>query len=110
MRKTSILIVFVILAVLTASCSSDSESPQIASLGSETQSASVDSDATETDSIADTEEAMLAFTQCLRDQGIDIDDPTVDADGNVRLAPIESDSGAGVAAPEEHMAFPGLNE
>ncbi|MEN8115208.1 MAG: hypothetical protein ABFS21_12570 [Actinomycetota bacterium] len=104
MRKTSTLVLFVILAVLTASCSSDSESQQIASLESETQSASADSDATGTDPIADTEEAMLAFTQCLRDEGIDIADPTVDADGNVRFGPIGSDSGVGVADPEEHMA------
>lgn len=31
------------------------------------------------------EEALLAFSQCMRDEGIDIPDPTVDADGNVRL-------------------------
>lgn len=32
------------------------------------------------------EEALLAFTACLRDQGIDVPDPTMDADGNLRLA------------------------
>jgi hypothetical protein len=32
------------------------------------------------------EEALLAFTACLRDAGVDIDDPTVDADGNLRIA------------------------
>lgn len=32
------------------------------------------------------EEALLAFTACLRDAGIDIDDPTVDAEGNLRIA------------------------
>src|SRR5210317_1067365 len=30
------------------------------------------------------EEAILAFAACLRDEGIDVDDPTVDADGNLR--------------------------
>ena len=50
------------------------------------------------DPIADSEEAMLAFTQCLRDQGIDVGDPTVDADGNLQLPPIEfmvEEDGAG---------------
>lgn len=32
------------------------------------------------------EEVLLAFTQCLRDNGLDIDDPTVDAEGNLRLS------------------------
>lgn len=32
------------------------------------------------------EEAMLAFTQCLREAGIDIDDPVPDAEGNLRLS------------------------
>ncbi len=34
----------------------------------------------------DPEEAMLALTQCLRDEGIDIDDPTVDSEGNPQLS------------------------
>ncbi len=32
------------------------------------------------------EEALLAFTACLREQGIDVPDPTMDADGNLQLA------------------------
>ena len=31
------------------------------------------------------EEAALAFTQCMRDEGLNLPDPTVDSDGNVRL-------------------------
>lgn len=34
----------------------------------------------------DTEQVMLEYTQCLRDSGIDIEDPTVDANGNLRFA------------------------
>ena len=39
------------------------------------------------DAVADQteEEALLAFTACLRDQGLDVADPTVDADGNLQL-------------------------
>jgi hypothetical protein len=32
----------------------------------------------------DDEAKMMAFTQCMRDQGIDLLDPVVDADGNVQ--------------------------
>lgn len=32
---------------------------------------------------ADTEEQLLEFAQCMRDQGIDMEDPTVDANGNI---------------------------
>lgn len=32
---------------------------------------------------ADTEEQLLEFAQCMRDQGIDMEDPTVDAEGNI---------------------------
>lgn len=33
---------------------------------------------------ADTEEAWLEFAQCMRDEGVDMQDPTFDADGNVQ--------------------------
>ncbi|MDJ0953649.1 MAG: hypothetical protein QNJ81_08215 [Acidimicrobiia bacterium] len=33
----------------------------------------------------DTEQAMLNLAACLRDEGIDIEDPTVDAEGNVEF-------------------------
>lgn len=99
MRIACIFILATVLALLAASCSSDSESPQIASLESGTENALEDSEAAEADPIAETEEAMLAFSQCLRDQGIDIGDPTIDADGNVQLAPV-------VIAPEGETAGP----
>ena len=35
------------------------------------------------DDILDDEAKMMAFTQCMRDQGIEIEDPVVDSDGNV---------------------------
>src|SRR6266498_4253515 len=46
---------------------------------------------------ASTEAALLAFSQCMRDQGItDMPDPTVDSDGNVQIQrpPGGHDSGA----------------
>jgi hypothetical protein len=34
-----------------------------------------------------TEAALLAFAQCIREHGVEIPDPTVDADGNVLIQP-----------------------
>jgi hypothetical protein len=39
------------------------------------------------DGAADAETAMLAFTECMREQGVDMPDPIVDEDGNLRLPP-----------------------
>jgi hypothetical protein len=36
-----------------------------------------------TDPVEDNEAAMMAYTECLRDQGLDVADPIVDADGNI---------------------------
>ena len=78
--------VLLALALVAAACSDDSAPPLVASL--ETESSTTLPAETDADPIAASEDAVLAFTQCLRDQGIDIDDPTVDADGNLQLAPI----------------------
>ena len=53
---------------------------------------------TETDQVTGqeaTEQAFLAFAQCMRDQGIDMADPTVDTDGNVIPARPNFASGSG---------------
>jgi len=57
----------------------------------------VEDDAT-TDEV-DTEAQLLQFAECIRGQGFEIDDPTVDADGNV-LLPRPTNNGAGQGPPE----------
>ena len=37
------------------------------------------------DAVVDQEQAMLDFSACMRDNGIEIDDPTVDAEGNLQF-------------------------
>ena len=88
MRSTYLIGLILALALVAGACSGDGDSPQIASLETDAANTSEDGDTTEVDPIAESEEAMLAFTQCLRDQGIDVDDPTIDADGNMQLPPI----------------------
>ena len=97
-------IALVVMALLAASCSSSDDTAQVASLET-TTSALPGTETQETDTLAETEAAMLAFTQCLRDQGIEIDDPTIDADGNVQLPPITLEFEAVEGEdPEEAMA------
>jgi hypothetical protein len=67
-------------SLLAAACSGGDESgPQVASL-----------DDTETDTTLaapelDQEETLLEFSECMRDQGVEFPDPTVDADGNLNF-------------------------
>jgi hypothetical protein len=83
MRRTRIHVraVAVLLLVLAAACSDGDSGSQVASVDGQ--------DAAGTDGQADgasdavTEEEMLDYTQGLRDQGLDVEDPVVDADGNI---------------------------
>ena len=97
-------IALTVVGLVASACSSGAETAQVASLETETTvaPATVENDG---DTLADTEAAMLAFTQCLRDQGIKIDDPTIDADGNVQLPPINLEFEVPEGEdPEESMA------
>jgi hypothetical protein len=62
------------------------------------------------DSVRDNEAAMMAFTECLRGQGIEVYDPVVDAEGNVEkpefvegVDPKGKDMGAAWEACAEHL-------
>jgi len=46
----------------------------------------------------DLEEALLAFTACMREEGIDLPDPELDASGNLKLVSFMADAGAAAAA------------
>jgi len=87
MTKKIILLVAV-LALVAAACSGggDSDGSGVASLstiGGGTDNAAT---AVNSEDEVDAEEALLNLTQCIRDLGIDIADPTVDSDGNPQLA------------------------
>ena len=69
------------LAVAAAACGSADTSDGVASLD-ETTVAAEDVEVVEE---IDVEEAVLAFTQCLRDEGFEVDDPEFDAEGGFAL-------------------------
>ena len=80
-RLAAILISFTF--VVAACGGGDSADGGVASL--DDSATGVDTDDVEEVQIADTEAQLLAFSACMRDQGLDFDDPTVDSDGNIQL-------------------------
>ncbi|MBT8211759.1 MAG: hypothetical protein KJN71_01305 [Acidimicrobiia bacterium] len=77
MRRLATLLAAV--AVLSAACAGGDSGDGVASLeATPTTLVTVDVE-------VDREETLLEFTQCLRDNGVDVEDPTVDADGNIQL-------------------------
>jgi len=101
MRTTLLTSLILALALVAAACSDSGDTAEIASLEADSANTSDDDSAADVDPVAESEAAMLAFTQCLRDQGIDVDDPTMDADGNMQLPPINIEMPDVVADPDE---------
>ena len=64
---------------MVAACGGGGSSSEVASLGAGDTSA-----ATETTTAEDTQQQWLDFAQCMRDNGVDMQDPTFDADGNLQ--------------------------
>ena len=69
------------LITFATACGGEASGSQVASLDVDSTSEAA---TTETSTPADTQEARLAFAQCMRDNGVDMEDPTFDADGNVQ--------------------------
>lgn len=83
MRTASFLIVA--FALILSACGGDSDSAGVASLDTTTTTAA--GAPTTAPEQVDQEEAAIALVACLRDQGLEVDDPTVDAEGNVQFPP-----------------------
>jgi hypothetical protein len=75
-RQSIALLGLSVALVATACGSGNSASAEVASLGTTTGTA------TESTSPVDTQDALLKYAACMRENGIDMADPTFDADGN----------------------------
>ncbi len=108
----TLIVVAVIGVLVLAACDSDSD--DVRSLNTEETQVvvpatdSVAADAA--DGVRDNEARMMAFTQCLRDQGFDVLDPVVDSEGNVQkpelaegVDPKREDLGEAYEACSEHL-------
>jgi hypothetical protein len=75
--RQSIAVLGMSVALLATACGSGSNaSAQVASLGSTTGTSP------DTTSPVNTQDALLKYAACMRENGIDMPDPTFDADGN----------------------------
>ncbi len=70
-------------AILVAACGGDEDGSQVASLENETTTTLADGAVSAAEN---TEQAVLELTACLRDNGLDIEDPGVDATATSTLA------------------------
>lgn len=87
MKRWVVLVAVVAMVVAACGGSEDEKAGEgVASLAAASTST--------TTTPVDTEQALLQFTACMREHGIDLEDPTVDADGNVILPrPIPPEGG-----------------
>ena len=80
MSRASISSLLLALGVVASACSGGTADPAVASLDTDVEITTTQEAETE---LIPGEEAVLAFTACLRDEGLDIDDPAVDGEGNL---------------------------
>jgi hypothetical protein len=78
-NRLATLILVAAMALLLAACGSDSE--DVPTLIEDAPAEEPTAAAAGT--VRDAEAAMMAFTECLREHGIEVYDPVVDAEGNV---------------------------
>lgn len=86
-KLVTIILAAMISLVLTACGAASADVPSLNTI-EDTRVAEPTADAAS--EVRDNEALMMAFAECLRDQGLDVMDPVVDADGNVgrpELAP-----------------------
>jgi hypothetical protein len=81
-KHIALIAVAVIGILVVAACGSDSD--DVPSLRTIEDPERVEPAAEAADTVLENEVKMMAFTQCMRDQGIDVLDPMVDSDGNVQ--------------------------
>jgi len=80
-RRLAVLAIAAV-ALVAAGCGGSGSSDTIASLESDAGGTTTSA---ATGTTVDQEQAMLDFAQCMRDQGIDMADPTVDENGNFQM-------------------------
>ncbi|NNK92467.1 MAG: hypothetical protein HKO87_08535 [Acidimicrobiia bacterium] len=94
------IVVTVLLSMALIGCTGTDATEPVASLQTtETSQAPAEEQTSEVQA----EEAMLDFSQCLREHGVEVGDPTMNADGSLELPPVEFE-GAADADPEAMIA------
>lgn len=85
-----------LLALLLAACGGGGSENGVASASEDTSGSGDSGDNSSDDGSAnDSEEELIDWVECMRDEGIDVPDPQVDADGNLTLGPGLGGGGGG---------------
>jgi hypothetical protein len=90
-RTVSTLVAVIASMLVASGCGASSEAPRIATLQGTSQAAAArqleqaSGSASSGDAKLTPEQAILRFTKCFRDNGVDVPDPDVDSAGNLRL-------------------------
>jgi hypothetical protein len=103
LMKTRVFLPLVVFGLLAGACAgSGSSESGVASLETD-DTAVVAGEAGVVDPAeeVDAEQAMIDLAACLRDQGLDIEDPTVDAEGNVQFGGFRGAAGEGDEPPAD---------
>lgn len=100
-RHQFMLLPAVLTIVLTLSaCGGGSDGSEVASLANDATSSSTSSPTAS----GDLEKEVLAYVECLRAQGANVPDPTVDADGNLTFAPPAGGGDGGATLDRDKIA------
>ncbi len=81
MKHKFFMAVVTMCILALAACGSDS-GDDVATLKTN-KNTQAESQADAADPVLDNEAMMMAFTECLREQGLEVTDPVVDSDGNI---------------------------
>jgi hypothetical protein len=100
-----------LLVLLLAACGGGGSDDGVAS-ASEDSSGSDDSggDSSSGGSASDSEEELIDWVECMRDEGVDVPDPQVDADGNLTLGPGLGGGGGGGGGQVDPQALQDATE
>jgi hypothetical protein len=107
MRLSRLALLAAAVVVLVAGCGGSGGSQGIASLDAATgDSPSTTAAAEEVDS----EQAMLDYAQCMRDNGVDMEDPTLDENGNFQMVRPSGGGEGGAFDPADREAMQAASE
>jgi hypothetical protein len=105
-RRLAVLAI-ALVALVPAGCGGSNPSDAIASLEGDAGETTTTS---ATGTTVDPQQAMLDFAQCMRDHGIDMADPTVDANGNLQMSRPSGGGQAGEFDPADREAMQAARE
>ena len=98
--KLAKLVLIAAIGLVLVACGSDSG--DVPSLRTTEDTQVVEPTADAADAVLDDEAEVMAFVQCMRDEGIEFKDPVVDSDGNVQ----RPEFGEGFTSTREELAAP----